>query len=238
MRVVLTRPQEDSERTATVLRARGHEVLIAPLLRVEPVAAELRPHWGGVIITSAHAASALAAHPARDALTKLPVFVVGKRSADAARQTGFTDITIAGGDVRDLLRTIVEHRADARGPLLYLAGEDRAGDLLGDLTVRGIAAELAVIYRAAAALFSQALIDALNADAADAVLHFSRRSAESYLVGAQSAGVTEPALAVRHFCLSEQIAGPLRAAGAKRVAAAKSPDEAALLELLDAARLD
>jgi len=53
MRVVLTRPKEDSERTAEAVRAHGHEVLVAPLLRIEPVNAELRTNWGGVIITSA-----------------------------------------------------------------------------------------------------------------------------------------------------------------------------------------
>ena len=30
MRVVITRPQVDGERTATALRALGHEVLVAP----------------------------------------------------------------------------------------------------------------------------------------------------------------------------------------------------------------
>jgi uroporphyrinogen-III synthase len=233
MRVVLTRPQEDSERTATALRKRGHEVLIAPLLRIEPVKTDLRTNWGAVIITSANAAAALAAHPARDALIKLPLFAVGKRSADAAREIGFTDITPAGGDLRDLLRIVVAHRADARAPVLYLAGEERSGDLIGDLTVRGIAAELAVVYRAVPAPFSEALIAALKAAEIDAVLHFSRRSAESYIAGASAVGVAEPALAVRHLCLSAQIADPLDAAGARRITVAKRPDEAAMIELLE-----
>src|SRR6266852_5489984 len=123
MRIALTRPQEDSERTATALRVRGHEVLVAPLMRVEPVAIDLRANWGGVIITSANAATAIAAHPVRDALFALPVFAVGRRSADAARQAGFADVTTAGGDVRDLMRIITARRADAVAPLLYLAGE-------------------------------------------------------------------------------------------------------------------
>jgi uroporphyrinogen-III synthase len=232
MRIVLTRPQEDSERTATALRAKGHDVLIAPLLRVEAVYAKLRTNWGGVIVTSAHAALALAQLAARDGLITLPLYAVGKRTADAAREIGFTDIVVAGGDVRDLVRTIVERRADEKGPLLYLAGEDRSGDLIGDLTVRGIAAEMAVIYRAAAAPFPAALIDALKAGAVDAVLHFSRRSAETYLAGAAAAQVAEAALAVRHYCLSAQIAAPLQAAGAARVDIAKKPDEAGLIGLL------
>jgi uroporphyrinogen-III synthase len=233
MRIVVTRPQEDSERTATALRARGHEVLIAPLLRVEPVKADPRTNWGGVIITSANAASAIAAHPAREGLIKLRLFAVGQRSAEAARQVGFSDIVTAGGDVRDLVRTLVANRADAQAPLLYLAGEDRASDLIGELTARGIAAEMAVVYRAATAPFPPALVAALKRGEVDAVLHFSRRSADSYLAGAREAGVTEQALGMRHFCLSVQIAAPLTAAGAARVAVAPRPDETALIALLE-----
>jgi uroporphyrinogen-III synthase len=233
MRIAVTRPQADSERTATALRARGHEVLVAPLLQVEPVEAAIRESWAAVIITSANAPVAIAAHPARAALIKLPLFAVGRRSAEAARAAGFTNVIPAGGDVRDLVRLIVARRADATGPLLYLAGEDRAADLIGELTARGIAAEMAVVYRAATAPFPGALIEALKAGEIDAVLHFSRRSADSYLTGARLAGVADLAMAVRHLCLSAPIAEPLREAGASRIAVAKRPDEAAIIELAE-----
>src|ERR1700682_4714337 len=100
MRLAVTRPQDDGERTAAALRARGHEVLVAPLMQVAPVAADIRASWAAVIITSANAPGAIAAHPARDVLIKLPVFAVGRRSADAARHAGFSNVTAAGGDVR------------------------------------------------------------------------------------------------------------------------------------------
>src|SRR5471032_2430195 len=233
MRIAVTRPHDDSERTAAALRAQGHEVLVAPLLQVEPVVAAIRESWGAVIVTSANAAGAIAAHPARAALIKLPVFAVGRRSADACRQVGFTDVVTAGGDVRDLIRLIVARRADAAGPLLYLAGEDRAADLIGELTARGIAAEMAVVYRAASAPFPADLTTALKAGEIDAVLHFSRRSADNYLAGTAQAGVAKQALAVRHLCLSAQIAEPLAAAGAAHIAIAARPDEAALIALVD-----
>jgi uroporphyrinogen-III synthase len=233
MRLAVTRPQDDSERTAAALRARGHEVLIAPLMQVEPVAAAIRESWGAVVVTSANAPGAIATHPARAALIKLPVFAVGRRSADACQQAGFTDVIVAGGDVRDLIRLIVARRADAAGPLLYLAGEDRAADLIGELTARGIAAEMAVVYRAASAPFPPALIAALEAGDVEAVLHFSRRSAENYLAGAALADLTESALGVRHLCLSAQIAEPLVGAGATRVAIAARPDEASLIAMVD-----
>ena len=40
MRLLVTRPEPDAARTAEALRARGHEVLVAPLLRVETIAAD------------------------------------------------------------------------------------------------------------------------------------------------------------------------------------------------------
>jgi uroporphyrinogen-III synthase len=237
MRIAVTRPQPDSERTAAALRARGHDVLIAPLLQVELVTTDFSGGWGGVIITSANAPGAIVSHPAREKLTKLPLYAVGKRSADAARAAGFTNVTSAGGDVRDLVRVITTRRADAAAPLLYLAGEDRAADLVAELVASGIAAEMAVVYRAVSAPFPPALTTALKAGEVDAVLHFSRRSADNYLAGAAKTGVSKQALAVRHFCLSAQIAEPLVKAGAGNVAIAKLPDEAALLTLLEQAKV-
>ena len=236
MRLVLTRPQDDSERFAPILRAHGHDVLIAPLMRVETIEAALRPHWGAIVITSAYAATAIASHPVHAQLVTLPVYAVGKRSADAARQAGFANVATAGGDLRDLLRIIAARRPDAAAPLLYLAGEDRSGDLIGDLAMHGIAAELAVVYRAVTAPFPSALIAALKAGDVDGVLHFSRRSADNFIDAAAKAGVARQALGLRHFCLSAQIAAPLKAAGAADIIVAKRPDEAAFVALLEAAK--
>lgn len=230
MRVVVTRPEPDGKRTAAALRARGHEVLVAPLMKVQGVAADLSGSWGAVIVTSANAPIAIADNSARGALIKLPLYAVGQRSAEAAQQAGFSNVTSAGGDVRDLVRTLAAQRADDKAPLLYLAGEDRAADLVGELSARGIAAEMRVVYRAVTAPFPSALIEALKAGEVDAVLHFSRRSAENYIAGARQSGIAGPAMAVRHLCLSAQVAEPL--AGASDVTIAMRPDEAALIELL------
>jgi uroporphyrinogen-III synthase len=236
MRVVVTRPQDNAERTAAALRARGHEVLVTPLLKVEPIHDKLASNWGGVIITSANAAAAIAAHPARAALTKLRLYAVGQRSALAARLIGFTDIIVAGGSVRDLVRTLAARKADARAPLLYLAGEDRAADLIGELAARGIAAEMAVIYRAVVAPFPPALTAALKEETVDIVLHYSKRSAVAFVDGARTEGVIAQAVRLRHLCLSRPIAEPLSGAGAGNIGVAARPDEAALFDLLGPAQ--
>ncbi|HWD57459.1 MAG TPA: uroporphyrinogen-III synthase [Stellaceae bacterium] len=228
MRVAVTRQQADGERSAAALRARGHDVLLAPLMRVEPIAADLAGTWSGIAITSANALVAL--NGPREFLT-LPLFAVGARSAEAARAAGFTQAIAAEGNVDDLVRLIAErHRGPT--PLLYLAGEDRAADLIGALARHRIAAEMRVVYRAVTAPLPPALIAALRGRVLDAVLHYSQRGAESYLAGARAAGIEAEALAVRHVCLSAQVAAPLQVAGASRIAVAKHPDEAALIELL------
>lgn len=236
MRIAVTRPKADAERTASVLRDRGHEVLVAPLMRVEPIAADLAGDWGALIITSANALEAIENNPAQRALLTLKVFAVGDRSAEAARAAGFSDVESAAGDARALVRLIVARQAGAVSPLLYLAGEDRAADVVGDLSKHNIKAEMRVVYRAVTAPFPDELIEALSANEIDAVLHYSRRSADNYVAGAAAAHITEAALRPRHLCLAEAVAAPLVKAGAARIAIASHPDEAALLELLGSRR--
>ena len=230
MRVVVTRPQADSERTATALEALGHEVLVAPLMRVEPVAVDLAGTWSAIVITSANALQAIPA--TADGVKTLPVFAVGDRSAEAARRAGFAEVSSANGDIKDLVRLVAARAVGAKAPLLYLAGEDRSGDLVAQLVAHGIDAEMKVVYRIVAEVFPPVLAAALESGDVDAVLHFSRRSAELFVEGARLSGVAGPAEDVRHLCLSSQVAEPL--AGANRIVVAARPEEAALIALLRA----
>jgi uroporphyrinogen-III synthase len=233
VRLLVTRPEPDGERTGAALRARGHDVVLAPLLRMEPVACDIADaDYGAVVMTSANAARAIATHPRRDALISLPAFTVGDRSAQAARAAGFGDVRSADGDKAALVALIRAQYADRR-PLLYLAGEERAGEL--DPAAVGAPVEMVVIYRAVAVeRFPREIAAALSNGALDGVLHFSRRTAEAYLACANHAGIRDRALAIAHFCLSRQVAEPLAAAGAPTIRIASRPDEAAMLELIGA----
>lgn len=228
MRIVVTRPQADGERTAAALEALGHEVLVAPLMRIEPVVADLAGTWSAIVITSANALQAASAMIDKT----LPVFAVGDHSAEAARRAGFSEVSSANGNIKDLIRLVAARAVGAKIPLLYLAGEDRAGDFVAQLEAHGIDAEMKVVYRAVAEVFPPVLAAALEAGDVDAVLHFSRRSAELFVEGARGSGVAGPAKDVQHLCLSAQVAEPL--AGASRVATAARPEEGALIALLRA----
>ena len=230
MRILVTRP--DGARTAEELRARGHAPVVAPLLRIEPIAdVDLGGSWVAIVLTSSNAARVLQAHPQRAGLDGLPVYAVGQRSAQAARDAGFIDVTSAEGDVTDLAGLVVERVGE--GTLLYLAGEDRAGDLAGELADHGLNVHTAVIYRAVPVEILPAVARAaFPAGAVDGVLHYSRRSAEAFVDHARQADVLGQALTAVHYCLSPQVAAPLQAAGAAQIRIARRPDETALFELL------
>jgi len=233
MRLLVTRPEPDATRTAQTLRARRHEVLVAPLLCMQAVEADVAGPYRAVLMTSANAARAIAGHKRSAELRGLPAYVVGSRTADAAREAGFAHVESADGALDDLVRLIAMRFARTSQPLLYLAGEDRAGDLAGDLAAHGLSIETVVIYRAVAverlpAQLTQAVSDARL----DGALHYSRRSAATLLRLAEAAGVLNAALKLAHYCLSEEVAVPLRNAGARRISVAPRPDEAGLIGLL------
>jgi uroporphyrinogen-III synthase len=236
MRLLVTRPEPDAQHTAKALRERGHEVMIAAMLRIEPVAADLGAGpWDALVVTSANACRALARHPRLGEVKTHPVFVVGRHTAAAARAAGFADVTSAEGNATDLARLLATRFGAGARRLLYIAGEDRAADLAGDLAAQRIAVKTVIIYRAVKVTdFPDSARQALAAEHIGGVLHFSRRSVEAYLACAEAAQILDRALTPFHYCLSPQVARPLIQAGASGLRVAERPDEAALIDLIGA----
>jgi uroporphyrinogen-III synthase len=232
MRLLVTRPEPDGERTAQKLRAQGYDVMLAPMLSVEMFdrADFGAGPWGAVVMTSANAARALQRHSRRGEAMAAPVFAVGRRTAEAARAVGCREVLSADGDVQDLVRLIASQGL-AGVPILYLAGEERSGDLAGELATLGLQVRTVMVYRAVPVMtFPPIVQETLTAGAIEGALHFSRRSAEIYVNCAKAAGILDSALAPFHYCLSPQVAKPL--AGAGKIRIARQPDEAALINLV------
>ena len=239
MRLLVTRPQQDAQRTAAALSRQGHQVEIAPLLHIAPVAdaALGSGPWSGLIFTSANAVRAVEGLASVKALARLPAFAVGERTAAAARAAGFGNVVAGGGDALQLTQAVRAWAAaeGGRERLLYLAGEELSHDLAAMLAPDGAIVHTVTVYRAVPAeRFPGALDAALAAGGIDGVLHFSRRSAEAFVNCARAAGVLTQALRASHYCISQQAAAPLMAAGAARVQVAACPDEAALIALIGA----
>jgi len=232
MRLLVTRPEPEGERTAALLRSRGHEVVLAPLLRIESVddAALGAGPWQAALFTSANAVRAIAAHRRFGDFAGLPAYVVGARTQAAATAAGFDPVRSADGAVDDLVALVAARLANATKPLLYLAGEQRAGDLAGALQSLGLQVETAVVYRlVAVANLAPELRGLLAAGRIDAVLHYSARSASAFLAALATAGIAVSSINIKHLCLSSEVAAALIAAGARTVEVAAEPNEKALL---------
>src|SRR5712672_1780348 len=242
MVVLVTRPQPDDETTASALRAKGFEVMLAPMLRFEPVAFhdDGEARYGAVIVTSANALRGIAPHLEGSRLLKLPLFAVGEHTASAAHRAGFDNVIPADGDAASL-RDFVVASAKAKelkkaSPLLYLAGADLARDLAGELGERGFTVVTHTTYRMIPVPnLPREACDAFAASRIEAVLHYSRRSARAFLEAARAGGVEISALAIPQCCISGAVASVVRDAGAAQVVVAASPDEIALFEVLDRA---
>jgi uroporphyrinogen-III synthase len=242
MAVLVTRPHPDDEATASALRARGFEVMRAPMLRFEPVPFhdDMDARYGAIIVTSANALRAIAPHLADSRLLKLPLFAVGEHTAAIASEAGFAQVMAAKGDagaLRDLvLASVKSKQLKKASTLLYLAGADLARDLAGELGEKGFTVVTHATYRMVpASSLPREICDAFVANQIEAVLHYSRRSARAFLEAARSGGVEISALALPQCCISGTVAAVLRDAGATQVTAAAQADENALFEALSRA---
>lgn len=232
MRVLVLRPQPDAERTAKVLRERGQEPVLAPLFSLVP-GAEPAPKgpFDALVLTSANAVPALEQLP-KAWRKALPAFCVGTRTADAAGALGFSTRN-ARGNRADLLALIAE-QLPAPKKLLFVAGQDRHDDLPGQLRAAGHEVAIWTAYEARAVdALPEAAAEALRSGDVDAALHYSPRSAQTFLSLAGASDLAEQALALPQIALSAEIAAPLIGAGAGTVLVAEHAEEAALLAALD-----
>ena len=155
--------------------------LLAPLLRIEAVAdADLgAPPWAAMLMTSANGARALAEHPRRGELMALPVLAVGRSSAEAARGSGLHRCDL--GRRRCRRSGAARGRAFRRRAVAAALSRGR-GSLRRIWRCRASTVRTVVAYRAAKAeQFPADAREALEQGGIDGVLHFSRRSVESYL---------------------------------------------------------
>lgn len=222
--VWITRAEPGATATAERVTALGGRPLVAPLLSIEPLPAEIDLSGvGALAFTSANGARAFAALCPARALT---VFAVGAGTAAAARAAGFRSVLSADGDVAALARGIIARRRELTGAVLHPAAAEPAGDLVGALAGAGIEARSVNVYDSVVRPPPEAVIDGLG-DIQIVLLHSPKaaRALAGILAGRD---VTH----LRLLCLSPAVARPLEGLKVKEVAVAPFPIEAALLNLM------
>jgi uroporphyrinogen-III synthase len=224
-KIALFRAREDAARSAARLRRLGFAVACLPVIEIAPLSfAARRGRYDAVVATSA---KAFLCEPPIEA--SAPLYVVGARTARAAEARGWRIAAPPAPDAERLVETL-KRETMSGATVLYLAGRDRKPAL--ETALEGFCAlEVVEAYAAEARVaWRPAEVRALASCAV--ALHYSRRSAALAAGLAERAGAAAHFAGMRHVCVSNDAAEPLRAIGAAQVLVADQPEESALFALL------
>jgi uroporphyrinogen-III synthase len=183
-----------------------------------------------VLATSANGVRALAR---RTRVRDVPVFAVGPQTAAAARAAGFDRIKDAQGDALALAEVVARWSTPEGGPLLHVAGRDRAGHLAATLAERGFEVRVEVLYDAVEARrLSEEAAAALASAHLDAVMLFSPRSARIFSDRVREANLAGRCGKVTALCISRATADAVAALSFAAVRVAAKPNQDSMLDLL------
>lgn len=212
-RLIVLRPEPGASETVRRARERGLEAIAIPVFEVEPVDwAEPDPaDFDALLLTSANAA--FHGGGGLKGLLDLPVYAVGKATAEAARKAGFLPEKAGDGGVDDLLATI-----NPEMRLLHLTGQDRR-----PATVERKITAIPV-YRSVALPAPAGLEQVESA----VVLVHSPRAGQRFQELAQQLGLEKSSIAIAAI---SKAASEAAGAGWSSVAVAESPNDEALLAL-------
>ena len=238
MRLLITRPEADASRLMAALAERGHQAMLAPLLRVAflPLGELDLTGLQAVIATSRNALCALKSQPLLAHVRRLPLFAVGSATAAEGRALGFAVVLTGAGTAAELVTHIVAVADPAAGVLLQLAGDAQARDLKGELEAHGFRITRRVVYRMhAAAALSADTVEELATGSVDGVILMSPRTAATYASLLHRHGLVGAARRLLHLCVSAATAERLAQLGAVPIAVAARPCLQEVLALIDAA---
>ena len=243
VRVFVTRPEPAAHRTAQRLAELGHEPVLLPLFETRflaPDPALIERSWSALIFTSANAVKAVGNAFVSQ---RLPVYAVGKATAEAVRAAGNADVRIGAGAGRELAELIAMDAAAGtlaasdETPCLYLTTDDRRPDLEAGLARANIPVEAASVYRMEEISYSTDFVLSVKMmPFPDAVLLYSPNAARRFFELFDARTLEAPVGGMIVACLSEEVAAACPRSVREGIRIADAPNEAALLETLGALR--
>jgi uroporphyrinogen-III synthase len=149
MRLLITRPEPDALKLRAAVEDLGCQATVEPLLRVtfedcDPIEIDGAQ---ALIATSRNALRALKSHPVLARARALPLFAVGKATANEARALGFEMVVTGAGTGQELVTHIVSVADPAAGLLVHPSHKVGPTDLVAQSKQRGSPCFESVTYR-------------------------------------------------------------------------------------------
>ena len=232
--IVITRPQPDADDYAQELKTHGFDVLIEPMLEI--VATDFQKpdllNYDGLLITSAQAVRNYVLGGG-DVASEILVYCVGKYSAGASFEAGFSHVVSVDGTGQDLARYVLGLPNVQGKRFLHIRGEDIAYPIAKTIGYGGVNADDIIVYRAKAVQdFSTSFVSAIKDDEIAAVLFFSKRTADNFLDLIKRNGLSEKLSAIKSLSISARVLECVRVHNWMKAYVSNSPDRSGVLRIL------
>ena len=223
--VLITRPALDAGPLIAACYAHGFAPLLSPLLKIVTLydaVPDLRAAQA-VVFTSANAVGAVRA------VVDVPVFAVGEKTAQAARDVGFRNVTVAGGDAVALNGLLACEDWRGAQPIYHLSGREVAAPII----VPGVKVERHIVYHAdKIEEFVPEAAREIAAGGVAGVFLMSVRTGEAFVKATENAGLTESLRAIKALCISDSVLQSVAELPWRGAAVARTPDVDGLAALL------
>lgn len=224
--ILITRPIDDARDFCRDIAALGWRPVAVPLLRIVPLS-PAAPHVDdiqAIVFTSINAV-----RHALELPFDLPVYCVGDRTADVAREAGFLNVVSAAGDIGDLERALIAADMVTGSRILHICG----ADVVRPMNVPGVRVVQCIVYRAEQTAHLPFLVRILiRLGLVDTVSIFSARTGQAFVDAMKKAGLQGACSRMRVLCLSDSVVQSVSMLPWRTAVAARYPDRAAMLELI------
>ena len=226
--VLITRPSPAAEETARHVSALGLRPIVAPLLTIRRVPADLPHDALAVLVTSGNAVDSLPAWACAR-----PIFAVGDATATRVRAAGFLRVQSAGGNATDLAALVQRALPAQHGELLLLTGKGQGAELVGLLRAQQRDVMVREVYEAVAVpLLPAPAAAALRGGDLRAALFFSAETAREFVRLVTVAGLETSAQNTDACAISRPTGVALDALRWRRIRIAARPTQDEMLALL------
>lgn len=152
--IITIRPEPDASRDAEWLHRYQVPAMAVPVMRAEQQTFALpdSPPFQAIVFTSRHAVAAIggmagiAEMTTLGALRSLPVYAVGRRTAQAARQAGFDHVTAGPSDGNALVPLMVANLNPNAGDILWPSASIISFDIASRLADFGYSVRQIPVY--------------------------------------------------------------------------------------------
>lgn len=237
-RVLILRSEPAASETAQKLEALGHHSVLLPLKQCvceQDIVFPAIDALSGFIFTSANAIRCLKENTNIDpASFALPTFCVGVRTAEIAKEIGFSNVTCGEGGGKALAKDILaQHnvgkvQTSAEAPLYYFTLEKRTPDLEQALEKTVIFIKPVVSYEMIDQISDQSLKNTLEDSHIDVVLFYAQSAVRRFFA-IEDEMQRNLFTNMQFGCLSNEIAGAIPKQFADQIVIAEKPNETHLL---------